>query len=620
MTETNSKEQDVFELPGQVGRKTGFRMTRTPKKDKNGLENLEDFFLSDDEYSGSESVKPAESIRRLKIRRAKVHKIALPEPQVVEVSDDDVPKAYSSSGDESDDNEDSRADELIKSAAVFGSPIKPSFRGVNSEENSSNHELESENDQVPDEDADKTVQRPKGKDKVTSVKSPENNATVDPLSKSSDSSKRLLKNSSSLTKQIALHQKGRSKKFDYISVSSDEDEQLIDGKKESIDKDNNSGDEVIAQQSKSIVRNSLKSAKRLSSEVNKTSETIETNSKNSNARSKIKAKSQSKAKQSRRHKPKPQTSIQKPIRHSTRTKVKPVAWWRNERVVYKMKKEHGAYVREVENVVHRPDDLTVDNERRLKRIEARSPSRSPKRRRKSHSITHRTRVVHKASQNPENLIIDLDADVGAAYGENNDLNGRVYSTVQKGDEKEEEQESTVSRRESLENNHRRKSTSGSVRLNAREAKWMKDKSLTIPVFDGPGSEKQIERTVAWAPNQSKNITIIRNKKEYFKIKTLFDQDVEFSGAGILELPVNSRKSVKSNEDTYFVFYVIDGKLEVSISHNVFVVTQGSSFEIPMGNFYRFENKGDKPAKLFFVQSKYVVVADPDDSDLQSAEE
>ncbi|GME78115.1 unnamed protein product [Ambrosiozyma monospora] len=108
-------------------------------------------------------------------------------------------------------------------------------------------------------------------------------------------------------------------------------------------------------------------------------------------------------------------------------------------------------------------------------------------------------------------------------------------------------------------------------------------------------------------------------KENFRVLTYFDQDSEFSGGGIIEIPVGKRKDTKSNDDTYFIFHVIQGTLEVTVSQNTFAVTTGFSFEIPMGNYYTLVNKGNDEVRLFFVQSKYVVVAsDPyEEDDLES---
>lgn len=155
----------------------------------------------------------------------------------------------------------------------------------------------------------------------------------------------------------------------------------------------------------------------------------------------------------------------------------------------------------------------------------RSPSQTPRKRRKASNIIRRTKVIHKSTPEPENLIIDLDADVGTTYADNYKMDNRKYPTA-KSSEAKRRRESIGSRRESIQSNHRRKSLSANAHSDAREANWVKDKSLTIPVFDGPGSEKQIERTVAWAPDQSKNITIIRNRKEYFKIDQYQDISIK----------------------------------------------------------------------------------------------
>lgn len=114
--------------------------------------------------------------------------------------------------------------------------------------------------------------------------------------------------------------------------------------------------------------------------------------------------------------------------------------------------------------------------------------------------------------------------------------------------------------------------------------------------------------------------MIKNKDEYFKVGTLFDQDCEFCGGGVIELPFDARKAVKSNHDTYFIFYVICGKVEVILSRNTFVVTEGCSFEIPMGNYYQFHNVGDVTAKMMFVQSKYIVIGDNITSESDSNDE
>ncbi|VEU22511.1 DEKNAAC103376 [Brettanomyces naardenensis] len=528
-------------------------MTRTPKKNANGLEDLEDFFLSDDEYSS-----PATQRYSIKPMKAETKVLKVPsgnqqKTREKEIKERNVPTSFVSSGEEDEgeeESQDSRADEMIKSAAVFGSPIKPklriSKRAADRIEPRGNGGIvrEHTNTDIEDIDAESNnlipspVIRPpsvhsspkKQKPRISRPDTRLQRQRIDVTDTNQLESK--MKKSSRLTKSIALHKTGRNKTFNAYAEDDGEEEEKASKIKEN------------------------------TREVNRVPDEGETGKKVNGL------------------------PVEKSLRHSTRKRVKPLAWWRNEHVVYQMKKEHGAYVMEVKDVVHRPD-LSQTPKRRLatggkRRTSIQNNGETPSRKRGRPPKAKE--VVETPNVEPE-TVSEPVTDVQSL---------RTSRSPKKTDIPAEEPQ-----------------------INLAGSQWLADKALTIPVFEGPGSETQIERTVAWAPNQGKNITIIRNNDEYFKVRTLFDQDAEFSGAGIIELPVNSRKAVKSNEDTYFIFYVIDGLLEVSLSHNVFVVSKGCSFEIPMGNFYQFESKGKTPVKLFFVQSKYVVISNPDGSDMDS---
>lgn len=356
--------------------------------------------------------------------------------------------------------------------------------------------------------------------------------------------------------------------------------------------------------------------------------------------------------------PKPHAS---PTRRSTRTRIPPIASWKNEKVVYKTEKINGVIVKSVDNVLHRPDntlgvqsfsqskkrgiakhtesiDLS-DTEPKSKKSVSKpkstkskpkeivsksvktlnkktSPvavSKVEKRKLQEEETNHRKKqktVATKPSKSskpvkttkrdktPKSVekgqpvktqtsVTELSAD---EQGDDS-----VHSDIDAADDDDIDDEG-IDDEDSDENNN-----------TLTEWKNSKDKALTISVFEGPGTEKQIRRTVAFAPDSYKNVTLIKNDDEYFKVGTLFDQDSEFCGGGILELPSGAKKAVKSNHDTYFIFYVISGHVEVTLSRNTFVVTKGCSFEIPMGNYYQFFNTGSEMAKMMFVQSKYIVI-------------
>ena len=376
-----------------------------------------------------------------------------------------------------------------------------------------------------------------------------------------------------------------------------------------------------------------------------------------------------------------------PIRRSTRTRVPPLATWRNEKIVYKTEKINGAVVKSVNTVLHTPEDeeetlersysqVTKTSQGRSKRVEridlsdsaksskskvkpavavkikATRPSKlaesaKPAKRVKPVEVESKrpVRVANASSKRPakvaevptkrptrtmERTTLKQVEDLAKKVSTKRTTRSERYvseptkkrqapvTTLRKPSKRQKTQslegkDHAHSRNvdEELESDAEVESDDA---LNPQpKTKWQKskEKSLTLSVFEGPGTEKQVERTVAFAPDSYKNVTIIKNTDEYFKVGTLFDQDSEFCGGGVIELPSGSKKAVKSNHDTYFIFYVISGQVEVTLSRNTFVVTKGCSFEIPMGNYYQFINTGSSLAKMMFVQSKYIVIGDAD---------
>lgn len=142
----------------------------------------------------------------------------------------------------------------------------------------------------------------------------------------------------------------------------------------------------------------------------------------------------------------------------------------------------------------------------------------------------------------------------------------------------------------------------------KEKSWMKDGNITLLVFEGPHSNIQTERTVAWAADKEKTTTTVSTAQDQFLMAVLFNQEEEFAASGILRLPIGGVKSTKNSGESYFMFYVCSGELEVRIGDVPFVIDEGGSFEVPMGNFYGFINIGNTEAKLFFIQARYVQLA------------
>lgn len=136
------------------------------------------------------------------------------------------------------------------------------------------------------------------------------------------------------------------------------------------------------------------------------------------------------------------------------------------------------------------------------------------------------------------------------------------------------------------------------------SEWFKLKLLETEVF--LTEDTRAERVVAWAPDggdfqppppPSKGLRLVEN----FKVAPLFDANSDMIAAGLLEFPVEGFKSLRTAGDSLFIFHVAKGLVEVTLNTDKFVVTRGCSFEIPKLNIYSLKNIGQTTARLFFVQ-------------------
>ncbi|KAK0196470.1 Mif2/CENP-C like-domain-containing protein, partial [Armillaria mellea] len=81
---------------------------------------------------------------------------------------------------------------------------------------------------------------------------------------------------------------------------------------------------------------------------------------------------------------------------------------------------------------------------------------------------------------------------------------------------------------------------------------------------------------------------------------------DFIAAGHLQ--VSSQKPVKNAKDNAYIFYVIEGVVNVRIHQTYHTVSAGGMFMVPRGNTYSIENVSDKPSKLVFTQARESAVA------------
>ncbi|CAK7913079.1 inner kinetochore subunit Mif2p [[Candida] anglica] len=230
------------------------------------------------------------------------------------------------------------------------------------------------------------------------------------------------------------------------------------------------------------------------------------------------------------------------LRRSRRTKIAPLAFWRNERIVYSRAHEDEIHdadstelrfmklapLQEIKEVVHIPE-VTTQTDRRPK-----------------HQPRHATRASSIGASTKETNI------EGSEWFKDESLTLEVFNEQ------------------------------GGDKRTKRRIAW------------APGSGNFFT-----PPSDANNPA----SRENFKLATLFDGDNNFTASGLLELPISGFKKLRHTAEHVFIFHVVQGTLEVTLNESVFVVTGGCSFEVPRGNMYGLRNVGQDTARVFFVQTK-----------------
>ncbi|KAJ7453078.1 Mif2/CENP-C like-domain-containing protein [Mycena latifolia] len=131
-----------------------------------------------------------------------------------------------------------------------------------------------------------------------------------------------------------------------------------------------------------------------------------------------------------------------------------------------------------------------------------------------------------------------------------------------------------------------------------EAGWDDETSPDAVVKSYPDGQDVLRR-IAF-PAKMFNPTPAANNEWAFQ-KVFNDPD--FVAAGQLLIPPHGRKPSKQTKDNTFIFFVIEGAVNLKIYETSLVVASGGMFMVPRGNTYFIENIADRDAKLFFTQAR-----------------
>ncbi|KAJ7022062.1 Mif2/CENP-C like-domain-containing protein [Mycena alexandri] len=135
-----------------------------------------------------------------------------------------------------------------------------------------------------------------------------------------------------------------------------------------------------------------------------------------------------------------------------------------------------------------------------------------------------------------------------------------------------------------------------------EAGWDDDTSPTAVVLDYHTAANVTRRVAFTAKMFDPKPAKVSGPDDAWSFEKIFG-DGDFMAAGQLVIPVGKRKPGKGTKDNTYIFYVVEGAVNVFIADTQVVLATGGMFMVPRGNSYFIENIAERPAKLFFTQAR-----------------
>ena len=139
-----------------------------------------------------------------------------------------------------------------------------------------------------------------------------------------------------------------------------------------------------------------------------------------------------------------------------------------------------------------------------------------------------------------------------------------------------------------------------------------DWELDTGTFQGPVSvwdndqqtpvEEDETVDIAYAPSAIQTKAPKNSKFRYARVLS-----TKFFGTGIVELPQGAAKKPKNSRKMHMGFFVVQGRVTVQVGAtgsqlNRFSIGKGGFWQVPRGNQYSISNEHEKTAKIFFSQA------------------
>lgn len=266
------------------------------------------------------------------------------------------------------------------------------------------------------------------------------------------------------------------------------------------------------------------------------------------------------------------------IRKSSRIKIPPLEYWRNERVVFK-RQNSKPFLNIDKIVTYEPnnddDDSNKNNNNNLKRLK-KNPSEEENRLNDNIPAQQQTLNTRLSSSNRNYKNINRDIISGKVKKSYSGPNSELLKKIDSGE--------------------------------VNTATWIKDGILRGTI--NSSVDKQSDEIIAYAPNIAQAERTRKTSKERYTLSVMFDKHKDMFASGMLKLPIAGKRDTTDSQNAFITFYVVQGVVEVTVSSNKFTTLAGCSFQIPSFNRYSFANIGKEEVKLFFVQ---VIVPETFDS-------
>lgn len=146
-------------------------------------------------------------------------------------------------------------------------------------------------------------------------------------------------------------------------------------------------------------------------------------------------------------------------------------------------------------------------------------------------------------------------------------------------------------------------------LVAPEEGWDAETPLHGPTVDYDAGEEVVRRVACTAANMNPE-EIASGPFAYQKIF----MDGDFIASGIMTLPVDGKKPLKSTRDNTYVFFCHAGAVRVRIHTESYIFAPGSTFLVPRGNQYEITNISKRESVLFFAQARMIMREDLDNTE------